>query len=355
VDELKKGPLTVQFVKHTAKNVPEPLQRGFVQGIHVFWNSKSYERRQHSLMNSEISDLPFIGSVLPATSPSPIQLPGSLSYLHFDDLSASTVDALYETLWSLLSGTDPTLLAPLVRADVLDFDIVSSEVIQIRALWASSPHAEGWRLDISSDAKSRIEVGIFGEGNGEDKDEHALGGVRTILDENSELEPTLFTFPHRHHILPSARLNTSLSPSYGSHPTLRTTIPVSALQPPVNDTLNYETCGLHALYTLSKDVFVDKYQLNQLAQFKSGGIKELHGVWGETDLEDPSYKTKGWGSIVLLDVETSDSAMTLELPLHLRYLEPHAGGGYTHLNILSPEVFWACENTIEGHSLYYIN
>jgi hypothetical protein len=303
---------------------------------------------ENFLIGSKTSDLPFMGSILPTSSSDPIQLPGNLSYLHFSRLSSTTMDALFNTLSSLLSGTDPSLLASLERADVIDFDIISSNTIQIRAIWASSPLSEGWQLDISSDPNTRIEVGIFSEATGEDKDEYALGGVRTILAENSDFEPTLFTFPHRHHIVSTAQLNTSLSPSYGSHPTLRTSLSRKLLQPPVNDTLSHETCNLHALYTLSKDVFVDKYQLTQLSQFQSGGIKNLRGVWGETDLEDPSYKTKGWGSIVLVDIDQINSELTLELPLHLRYLEPLADGGYRHLNILRPEIFWACENTVEG-------
>lgn len=106
------------------------------------------------------------------------------------------------------------------------------------------------------------------------------------------------------------------------------------------------------MYTLSKEVFVDKYQLAQLAQFETGGIAALRGVWGETDLEDPAYKTKGWGSIVLVDIpDHTESSLTLELPLHLRYLKPIEGGGKTHLDILPPEIFWACENNVEGRSV----
>src|SRR5205814_10099852 len=97
-------------------------------------------------------------------------------------------------------------------ADVIDFDLISSNAIQIRAIWASAPHDDGWRLDISSHANTRIEVGIFEEGIGEDKDEHALSGVRAIIGEYKQFEPMSFTFPHRHHILPSKGLNTSLSP-----------------------------------------------------------------------------------------------------------------------------------------------
>ena len=262
------------------------------------------------------------------------------------------MNRLYKTLISLLTpGTSTSLLDDLPQADVIDFDILTSTTIQIRAIWGSAIADDGWKLDIASDPNNRIEVAFFDEGTGEDKDEHALAGARAILGVDEEFQPTLFTFPHRHHILPSYPLKTTLSPAYGSHPVLRTTIPGATLLPPVNDTLNHESCKLHALYTLSKSVFVDKYQLTQLAQFQSGGIQNLRGVWGETDLENPSYKTQGWGSVVLIDIATLEgkkSEMMVELPLHLRYLEPQAGGGMRRVNVLPPEVFWACENTIEG-------
>jgi hypothetical protein len=261
------------------------------------------------------------------------------------------MDSLFKILWSFLSPeVDPLQLASLARADVIDFDIVDPQTFQIRAAWASATHDDGWRLDIPSQPDTRIEVGIFKEEGGEDKDEYSLGGVRAILGHSKDFEPTLFTFPHRHHILRSHGLQTSLSPAYGSHPVLETILPLSALQPPVNDTLNHDTCNLHALYTLSKDVFVDKYQLAQLVQFKSGGIQNAR-VWGETDLEAPSYETPGWGSIMLVDAprpDPKDTEMTIKLPLHLRYLKPIDGGGKVHVDILPPEVFWACENTIEG-------
>lgn len=130
---------------------------------------------------------------------------------------------------------------------------------------------------------------------------------------------------------------------------LQTVLSDSALQAPMNDTFDHDTCSLHAMYTLSNHVFVDKYQLAQLAQFGSGGIQEIRGVWGETNLEDPSYHTPGWGSVVLVDISDDlETTLTLELPLHLRYLEPVDGGGKRHVDILPPEIFWACENTVEG-------
>lgn len=284
-------------------------------------------------------------------SPDSIHLPGNVSYLHLQQLPFKTIDLLFDRLSELISPGSAPLRATLAHADVIDFDILSPKTIQIRAVWASAAHPNGWRVEIPAWPDSVIEVGVFEEGRGEDKDEHALSGLRAIVGRNGGFEPTVFTFPHRHHIFPSVPCRSLLDPTYGSHPKLRTTIPTQALHPPINDTLDHETCNLHALYTLSKNVFVDKYQLAQLAQFELGGIQNVRGVWGETDLEAPSYKTEGWGSIVLVDIARIDGSgnnLTLELPLHLRYLEPLEGGGNREIKLLCPEIFWACKNDVEG-------
>ena len=230
---------------------------------------------------------------------------------------------------------------------MLDFEITSPFTLAIRGIWAAAPRKEGWHIDIP-EGGDRTEAGIFNEGIGEDKDEYALSGVRVVVGVDTEFQPAVFTFPHRHHILSKHVLQTSLSPPYGSHPILQTILPPSALRPPVNDTLNHETCNFYALYTLSKEVFVDKYQLAQLAQFSSGGLQNVQGIWGETDLEDPSYKTKGWGSIVLINVTRTNPKSTLELPIHLRYLGPQDGGGYRNTEVLPPQLFWACQNDAES-------
>lgn len=308
-----------------------------------------------SLTISTVPELPFVGSILSKLNVEPITMSENLHYLHLSDLPSTTLDALFRTLWSLQSPeTDPILLASLARADVIEFDVLSSNMIQIRALWASASHSDGWRMDISAEPHARVEVGIFEEGSGKDKDEHALNGVRAVIGQDEDFEPVDFTFPHRHHIQRSHPLITSLDPPYGSHPKMQTSMPLTALRPPVNDTLDHDSCILHALYTLSKDVFVDKYQLAQLSQFQSGGLKDVKALYGETDLEDPSYMIKGWGSIVLVEIAEEESELTFELPLHLRYLQPQNGGGYQHLELLPPEIFWACQNTVEGLFLGYL-
>jgi PIG-X / PBN1 len=347
---LKKGrSCTVQFVGKTGSTVPEPLQRGFVQGLHLFWHGDLYSWPLYKADKRNVQNLPLVGSILGGWNSKPIQLPTSLSYLHISTLPQPILDSLFECLWTILQPTDPLLLAPLTKASVLELDILPS-TIQVRAIWASAPHPDGWRLEIRSVPGTKTEIGIFQEESGGDKDEFGIGGVRAILGKDREFSPTLFTFPHRDHVLSSARVISHLEPVYGSHPNIRTLLPASVLVPPVNDTLDHETCRLRSLYTLSKEVFVDKYQLSQLAQFHSGGIADVRGVWGEMDLEDPTYKTEGWGSVVLLDVAIpqEEGELVLELPVHLRYLEPSNVGAYEALTLLPPRVFWSCQNSDEG-------
>jgi PIG-X / PBN1 len=286
----------------------------------------------------------FLDHILPTSLPSPITLPRDLSYLHIPTFPRPTLDSLLESLWSLLaSSTSPFLLPQLAHASVLDFTIPSPHAISIRVLWPRAPHPDGWRFDIAPLGDARVEVGVFGRGVGGDKDEIAVEGFRAVLGVHDEFEPVVFSFPHRDHVLRGERGVTVLEPRVGSHPVLRTKL--TGVNVP-NNTLDGETCELFGLYTLPKEVFVDKYQLEQLAQFKSGGILRVAGLWGETDLEDPAYMTPGWGSVLLIEVPRD--AHTVEVPLHFRYLEPVPGGGYTPVDFVSPEIFWACENTVEG-------
>jgi len=40
--QLSQAGMTIQYVTRHAKNIREPLQRGFVQGFHVLWQGSSY-------------------------------------------------------------------------------------------------------------------------------------------------------------------------------------------------------------------------------------------------------------------------------------------------------------------------
>lgn len=63
------------------------------------------------------------------------------------------------------------------------------------------------------------------------------------------------------------------------------------------------------------------------------------------DLEAPDYTVDTWGSTVLLQLAppSPSQALTIEIPLHLRYLPPSNHSGHGEIHVPDPIVFWACD------------
>ena len=171
-------------------------------------------------------------------------------------------------------------------------------------------------------------------------------------------EPTLFSFPARHHSLPdSSTYRASFPLPTGLHPTLKLTMPRERLSPP--RTASPGTCSLHTFITLPSTVFADKYQLSTSDPLflHSHNLLSLRSIAGETDLEVPDWVTERWGSNLLLELATPQSTSLksdsgdweVTIPLHLRYLHP-SGSGYRNISIPWPILFWACAGD-EGKKL----
>ena len=80
---------------------------------------------------------------------------------------------------------------------------------------------------------------------------------------------------------------------------------------------------------------------------KSKNIRNVRSIYGEIDLEAPDWVIKKWGSNVLVEIldpsETVPGSWTVEVPLHLRYLQPEANVlGLVDVQVPWPVVFWAC-------------
>ena len=156
------------------------------------------------------------------------------------------------------------------------------------------------------------------------------------------IEPVMFTFPARHHSYPASyNLTTSKPP--GLHPKLQLSIaPAQSLKEPDNE------CTLNAYFTLPRGLFIDEYQLSPTNPqlLESLNIKRILGISGKTDLEAPMWASKRWGSSVLVEVDTARSSggLNVELPLHLRYLEPEHNTTSSEVVFAMPAVFWACKS-----------
>lgn len=115
-----------------------------------------------------------------------------------------------------------------------------------------------------------------------------------------------------------------------------------------------QECTLNAYFALPRELFVDKYQLSPTNHqlLESLNIKQLRGVSGETDLEAPVWASSRWGSTVLVEVDHTAPAtqgndlLEVQLPLHLRYLEPKNASSFSEFRFSHPAVFWACQSEL---------
>ena len=167
----------------------------------------------------------------------------------------------------------------------------------------------------------------------------------------TSIGPVLFSFPSRHHPLPSGSrttFTTSISSPSGLHPQLSLSFRAASLKPPK------DSCALHAYLTLPSAVFLDRYQLSDPLFLASHRLVALHSLSlsGEQDLEAPDWVVKRWGSAALIELAHPDAANSnskewnATIPTHLRYLAAQTNTttpSYVDLSIPDPAVFWACE------------
>ncbi|KAL8764256.1 MAG: hypothetical protein Q9184_000225 [Pyrenodesmia sp. 2 TL-2023] len=249
----------------------------------------------------------------------------------------------------------------------IDYDAISRS-LTLTSLHGESPVSGHWSEDIRPyNNSTKMEVGILTPRKATDPEELALEGLLAVLGEDEEpsmsqfslcevhltvsrRDPTRFSFPSRHHAVEpttsGSTFATSFPPPTGLHPTLRLAFPSSSSSPPA------PACVLHTHVTLPSPIFIDKYQLsspNFLAAKNLGGIRALAG---ETDLEAPNWVIGQWGSALLLELAPpaprqpgaslkGNSPWHADIPLHMRYLPPKAGGSST-VDVPWPVVFWAC-------------
>ncbi|KIW00708.1 uncharacterized protein PV09_07694 [Verruconis gallopava] len=241
-----------------------------------------------------------------------------------------------------------SLAQGLLTADYVDLDYNSiSHALILKAFWSTSPDSAWDETHHLSSRDGALEVGVLSNEKPDEDEELKYSGVLTQVGKDKEPSPVLFSFPARHHPLPSSStFFTSFPPPTGLHPTLKITLPTasSAASPPLPH------CALHTYLTIPSTLFIDRYPLNDPLFLRSNSLKALHALSGATDLEAPDYLTPAWGSAALFEVDTADAAIkgsssfSFTIPLHLRYLPPagNASRGLRPVHVPDPVLFWAC-------------
>ncbi|OHE94564.1 hypothetical protein CORC01_10092 [Colletotrichum orchidophilum] len=344
--------LHIRWVSPFAYGTIGPLASRLSPGFHLFYTPKKEEIKW---------DADAFGSSSCTSSESFTSLPN-------DRFSHSAALQFYEPLETLTAFTQYTAeklcaasgAACKSRAEDLktaaSFDIsydTISHALKLTAQWPYSKH----RVAVASTPNHRTEVGILTTDSTAKPEPHEIGmaGGLTVLGERKKPAPVLFNVPARHRLhggenesqRPSSFSAKFLQPT-GLHPTLQ--LHLDSAEPPVEDAY----CAVHAHLTLPKTVFADRYQLADDLFLKSKNLTALRYASSPVDLEAPAYATKPWGSGVLLELAppatttvekegSKNQEWTAEIPLHLRYLEP-AAGGYTDVEVPYPAVFWACSS-----------
>ncbi|KAH6654186.1 PIG-X [Truncatella angustata] len=215
----------------------------------------------------------------------------------------------------------------------VSYDTIS-HVLKATVLWPLNKQP----LDITAHKDHRVEVGLLTPNTPEHLEDHEFGvaGLLTVLGEDTKPSPVMFSFPSRHK--PSdASFTSDFNSPLGLHPTLQ--LRIDSGKPPIDDTF----CSLHAYFTLPNTIFADRYQLEDPLFLASKNLTALRYISQPVDLEAPSYVMKLWGSSVLLELQppAAGDDFTVEIPLHLRYQVPRAGG-VEAFKVPYPSVFWAC-------------
>jgi hypothetical protein len=240
---------------------------------------------------------------------------------------------------ALCQPGDDACISELGRLDdAASMDISYDTISHALKFTVMSPHKRQ-PLHIASTSGHRTEVGIMTEDKPPNLEPFEIGisGMLAVLGQDAKLSPTLFSFPSRHREAAGSFEVKLLEPT-GLHPTIQITIDSER---PLDDL----SCSPHAYFTLPRYIFPDKYQLSDELFLASKNLTALRYVSQPVDLEAPEYVMDLWGSAVLLELSPQSSSthqpFTAEVPLHLRYLAP-AAGGYSNMSLPHPAVFWAC-------------
>jgi PIG-X / PBN1 len=291
-----------------------------------------------------------------------------------------SIDQFVKYLQHKVCGlNDSKCVDSLLSADSIAIDYDSTKQATSLSVFWSQPllGTSGWTEDIKKlGSAEKVEVGLLSNEKALDPEDVSLGGFLTVVGQDSKLsmqrnyrhdkqpfkhksglcanseytEPTLFSFPSRHHTLPGdATYSTAFETPTGLHPTLKISMaPLALTRPPAPEDT---TCALHTYLTLPSTIFADKYQLSTKDHLflNSHNLVGLRAVSGETDLEVPDWVLPSWGSNLLLELATPSEDQAIDgsgswdvtIPLHLRYLKP-SESGVQSASIPWPIVFWAC-------------
>lgn len=168
-------------------------------------------------------------------------------------------------------------------------------------------------------------------------DNISLSGVRIKSHQGRFESPkkTEFQIIPQNRFLPLSASMEIVKPA-GLHPVLKV-MTSCVVESPLKMTENgteKDLCKLYYMTKIPRDFFIDRYQFES----QRAALMQL---FGETNLELPTYKIDQWGSLSLFQINATNMT-DFEIPLHLRYPQP-GESGYVNVNLPTGELFWSCD------------
>ncbi|KAK9468424.1 PIG-X [Lipomyces arxii] len=350
-----------------------PFNRQAAWGTHVYVTPKEgFEWDSFCLWvkSSISSDTPCIGQ------DSFIELPFGY-YLHSPYTNLTTLLSYMESTYSDDDATKhiQASASEIVTANYVSLSYNSNATdLKIKGKLIGEAYWYYGNWDMTLDAgtdEHRVEVGLLGKIGDDPEGDLTYGGILAVIGVNEQFVPTLFDFSPRHRsVYEPAVYYPDLKQPYGLHPKHVTTV-IGYIEPPrkkmkviqvddetgeLNSTEAATTCSLYGYYVLPNFIFVDQYQISDLADAQAGGVKRVVGIYGETDLEIPVWMVDKWGSIMLLELIPPEPArfpgimqkLDVEIPMHFRYEVPDWNTTKISHEMPWPSMFWACNGSVEA-------
>ncbi|KAF1813483.1 protein pbn1 [Eremomyces bilateralis CBS 781.70] len=342
--------LHVRWVSMTPVQGVGPYVSRMSPGLHVFFSplSEGTADRLCPLIKKVFGDgmdcvSPQESFISPPILSERFSASSSLQYYHVTPSLKDLVAYLKEKICPRSDEKCIRDAASLLDAKYLDMDYDAiSHSLTVTAFWdRACPNSPWTETHLRRESSETIEIGVLNAEKASEPEEQSLGGFLAVLGQDDEPKPTLFSFPSRHHALPSSpiKYRAHFSQPTGLHPTLHLTfssppVPPSPITSPDAEPMSH-SCALHAYLTLPSQIFLDRYQLSDPLFLSSRNLRSLRSLSGETDLEAPDWVVSRWGSAALIELASpADSRLdhgenkhrqnewTASIPLHLRYLSP---------------------------------
>ncbi|CAA22633.1 pig-X, glycosylphosphatidylinositol-mannosyltransferase I complex subunit [Schizosaccharomyces pombe] len=247
----------------------------------------------------------------------------------FKVVISNTVNYLPKGVWILRNNTIDSLSIAKQFREIKNNINISH--LSRENYWVETPFGKVFHSEVVSEEFMQIFI---------DKGNKALNNEEMIFACMSEKgwNVSLETVPNLD--IPVGSYETQLGLPVGLHPKLH--VHLKNLHKPEDE------CSLQGFMYIPPTLFIDRYELSNIAEMHADNLGHVLGIWGETDLEAPSYKLNGTGSFFWFDIYTDDGLLQKDyidtiIPLHTRYQSPLKGQTYLKTSLTNPKFFWNCD------------